>query len=114
MLQDIPDYNPETMISVREAKEYAMNRRFEMKPDDRIRVNRAHIDSQDIYPYAYTEKVSPVQITPFHVDTIETVLLRSFMAWDRNAINMMGDKGAYFDVFDRKAFIELFSNYPQK
>jgi len=91
------NFNPATMIKLNDAKQYAMNRRFEVKPENRVRVFR-YYEGNKIVPSAENEETS----------------IDAFNAWDKDAINMIGDKGAACFVFDRKAFNDLFSKYPNK
>jgi len=106
------NYNPETMIPVNEAKEYAMKRRFEVKPEERIHVCRYTCEADKHFPYVYREiHKGDCGVLSFEE---EIRLLESFTAWDKDAINNIGDKGAARLVFDREAFFNLFSDYPQK
>jgi hypothetical protein len=102
------DFDPETMISAREAKAYAMQRRFEVPPCYRVHVCLYACESEESYPYAYREFYND-ELRCFESDP----LLDSFRVWDKNAKNMIGELGAYYYAFDRKAFFELFSHYQQ-
>lgn len=102
------DFNPETMISARDAKAYAMARRFEVKSKDRIHVLLHTCEKEKAFPIAYRS----VYDNELHFEVWEC-LLESFKVWDKNAKNMIGELGAYYYAFDRKAFFELFANYPK-
>jgi len=102
------DFNPETMISASEAKAYAMKRRFEVDCAIRVHVCLYTCEANNYFPYAYRE---------FYNDELRSseqeMLLESFKVWDKNAKNMIGELGAYYYAFDRKAFFELFAIYPK-
>jgi len=102
------DFDPETMISAREAKNYAMQRRFEVNYTQRIHVCMYTCEQEEAYPYAYRETYNEELKFNEHY-----FLLDSFRVWDKNAKNMIGELGAYYYAFDRKAFFDLFSNYPK-
>lgn len=102
------DFDPETMISAREAKAYAMQRRFEVPPCYRVHVCLYACESEESYPYAYREFYND-ESRSFEADP----MLDSFRVWDKNAKNMIGELGAYYYAFDRKAFFDLFSIYPK-
>ena len=102
------DFDHETMISAREAKNYAMKRRFEVDYIQRIHVNMYTCEQEEAYPYAYREYYND-EARAFEPDS----MLDSFRVWDKNAKNMIGELGAYYYAFDRKAFFDLFSNYPK-
>lgn len=103
------NYNPETMIPVNEAKEYALKRRFEVKPEARIQICLYTCEANNYFPYAFRTYYKENLENRF-----EEILLDSFTVWDKDAINKIGDKGAARLVFDREAFFNLFADYPQK
>lgn len=76
-------YNPKTMIPVKEAKKYAMDRRFEVAPQKRVRVIISR--DEDIPSCAFIDRNED--------ETCEGETIDAFDVWDPNGISIMGMNG---------------------
>lgn len=95
------DYNEEKHIRVREAKEYAMNRRFEVAPSKRVRVIISREDDRASFAGFETIEDYGGYTLPVIGKEVE-----SKRAW-------IFKKGCVH-VFDRAEFFALFAEYPTK